>query len=98
MREILDGLGEILQHVRDMLAGTGQLEGTTGACVLALINDSIDMCAEIEDEDMELGAEVAWLRRRFFAAGVNLEDLTPGYQYSVAGRITRRPVLAVVSP
>lgn len=99
MRDILEGLAEILESVRGMAAGPAPLEGTTGAGILGLINDGLDMCAKIEGEAPHLTEDVAWLRRRFFAAGVLLEDLTPSFQYcTAADRITRRPVLAVVSP
>lgn len=97
MIDVLDGLGDVLQSVRGMLAGPGQLEGSIGAGVLNLINDSLELLEEIEAEAPKLSHDVAWLRRRFFAAGVTLEDLSPGFQYFAADRITRRPVLAIVA-
>ena len=54
------------------------------------------MLETIEAEAPELAGQVAWLRRRFFAAGVALEDLTPGFEYSAGRRVARRPALAVV--
>lgn len=96
MRDILEGLAEILESVRGMLSGPAPLEGLTGAGVLALINDSLELLEEIAADAPHLAGEVAWLRRRFFGVGVALEDLTPSFEYSTADRITRRPVLGVV--
>ena len=96
MRDILEGLAETLESVRGMLTGPAPLEGSTGYGVLEVINDSLELLEEIEADTPQLVKDVAWLRRRFFAAGVALGDLTLGFQYFTAGRITRRPVLAVV--